>query len=94
MSVYRCVFLRTTECAAESRHKQTSVANWNETPLTVWVWVRESKVIVVVNVMSHLNKVYYEGHNIYSDKNIFDVCNSIPMVLICDTKKAEFYQPA
>ncbi len=45
-------------------------------------------------VMRHLNIVCYEGQNFYSDKNIFYVCNSIPMVLICDTKKPDFYQPA
>ncbi len=51
-----------------------------------------SKVIVVD--MSHLNIVCYEGQNFYSDKNILYECNSIPMVLICDTKKPDFYQPA
>ncbi len=45
-------------------------------------------------VMRHLNIVCYEGQNFNSDKNIFYVCNSIPMVLICDTKKPDFYLPA
>ncbi len=45
---------------------------------------------VIVVVMRHLNIVCYEGQNFYSDKNVFYVCNSIPMVLICDTKKPNF----